>query len=262
VHRPVSAAETLQANRRDWDASADAYQAEHGDFLGDAGFVWGPEGLDESTAGLLGAVQRLRVLEVGCGAGQCSRWLRRQGAQSFGVDLSLRQLEHSRRLDTATGTPVPVVCATATALPFADATFDAACSAFGALPFVADAGAVLAEVERVLRPGARFVFSVTHPFRWCFADDPGPAGLTVSRSYFDRTPYVEEDEQGRPAYVEHHRTVGDWVRGLASAGLQLTDVVEPEWPSDHERVWGGWGPSRGAVLPGTAIFVTHRPAGQ
>ena len=39
--------------------------------------------------------------------------------------------------------------------------------------------AVMREVARVLRPGGRWVFSVTHPMRWAFPDDPGPEGLTV-----------------------------------------------------------------------------------
>src|SRR5690349_23010429 len=32
------------------------------------------------------------------------------------------------------------------------------------------------EVARVLRPGGRWVFSVTHPVRWSFPDDPTEAG--------------------------------------------------------------------------------------
>ncbi|MDP9445267.1 MAG: class I SAM-dependent methyltransferase [Actinomycetota bacterium] len=257
VHRPVGAAETVRANRRDWDRTADDYQAEHGEFLGDVRFVWSPEGVDEAFVRLLGEVSGRRVLEVGCGAGQCARWLRTQGATSVGVDLSLRQLQHSRRIDAASGVLVPVVCASATHLPLADRSFDAACSAFGALPFLADAGAVLREVARVLRPGGRWAFSVTHPVRWMLPDDPTTAGLTVMRSYFDRTPYVEEDQHGQVTYVEHHRTVGDWVRALTAAGFVVDDVVEPEWPSGHDRVWGGWGPERGRLVPGTAIFVNH-----
>ena len=81
------------------------------------------------------------------------------------------------------------------ALPFADGSFDLACSAYGALPFVADPVQVLREVRRVLRPGGRLVFSVTHPIRWAFPDEPGPEGLSVAASYFDRTPYVEQDER-------------------------------------------------------------------
>ena len=47
------------------------------------------------------------------------------------------------------------------------------------------------EVFRVLRPGGRWVFSVTHPMRWVFLDDPGEDGLVGVHSYFDRRPYVE-----------------------------------------------------------------------
>ena len=257
--RPVTSADTARANRAWWDGAADWYQSEHGSFLRDAGFVWCPEGLDEADAGLLGDLDGRDVLEVGCGAAQCSRWLAAQGARPVGIDLSASQLAHARRLDARHGTRLRLVQADATALPFADASFDLACSAFGAIPFVADSGAVMAEVARVLRRGGRWVFSVTHPIRWAFPDDPGPGGLTVTMSYFDRRPYVEVDDRGRPAYVEHHRTLGDRIREIVAAGLVLRDLVEPEWPPRHDREWGQWSPLRGRLMPGTAIFVTERP---
>jgi hypothetical protein len=103
------------------------------------------------------------------------------------------------------------------------------------------------------------VFSVTHPTRWAFPDDPGEGGLTVRQSYFDRTPYVEVDDDGDASYVEHHRTLGDRVRELVAAGLVLVDLVEPEWPEGHVREWGQWSPLRGRLMPGTAIFVCDRP---
>ncbi|MFF3664572.1 class I SAM-dependent methyltransferase [Microtetraspora malaysiensis] len=253
--RPVTRAETSRANRGWWDGAADEYQAEHGGFLRDDGFIWCPEGLDEADARLLGDVSGRRILEVGCGAGQCGRWLLRQGATVAAVDLSHRQLQHSRRIDDATGLSLPVAQADAEVLPFLADSFDLVCSAFGALPFVADPGAVLAEVRRVLRPGGQFVFSVSHPIRWAFPDDPGPRGLTADRSYFDRSPYVELDDGGVPSYVEHHRTLGDWVGLIAGAGFVLAGLVEPEWPDGHEGVWGGWSPLRGRHFPGTAIFT-------
>ncbi|HQV82953.1 MAG TPA: SAM-dependent methyltransferase, partial [Ornithinibacter sp.] len=126
------------------------------------------------------------------------------------------------------------------------------------IPFVADSGAVMREAARVLRPGGRFVFSTSHPVRWAFPDDPGPAGLTAMTSYFDRTPYVER-EAGLATYAEHHRTIGDLVRQVVAAGLVLTDLVEPEWPEHNDSVWGGWSPLRGALLPGTLIVVADRP---
>src|SRR3954466_3684349 len=150
--RPVSETVTQRANRREWDGYADEYQAAHGEFLRDVGFLWCPEGLDEETAGVLGDVAGRDVLEVGCGAAQCARWLTTRGARAVGVDLSHRQLQHARRIDDDTGLPVPCVCATATDLPFAGASFDIAFSAFGALQFVRDAARAVTEVSRVLRP--------------------------------------------------------------------------------------------------------------
>ena len=237
---------------------ADDYQDEHGAFLGDSDLVWGPEGLREADAGLLGEVSGRHVLEVGCGAAQGARWLVAQGALAYGVDVSHRQLQHARRIDEALGTVTPAVQADAVRLPFAPQAFDLAFCAYGAVPFVADVAALHAEVARVLRPGGRWVFSVTHPVRWGFPDDPGPAGLIAESSYWDETPYVERDAEGIATYVEHHRTLGSDVRALHAAGFVLEDLVEPEWPAAPPPTWGGWSPLRGRLLPGTAIFVCRR----
>ena len=306
--------EVDRAARTYWEAEADAYQAEHGAFLagarqvaaaggvpagldgqagttggppgttgGQAGFVWGPEGLAEEDAGLLGPVAELaglRILEVGCGAAQCSAWLAQRGVRAIGIDIAVNQLRHSSgrpssspgmchpngHLVTAgmtqAGEPVgargagtlAVAAASATALPFRAASFDAAFASYGAIQFVADLPRLLAEVRRVLRPGARWVFSVTHPVRWAFPDDPGPAGLSVSGSYFDRAPYVERDETGAAVYAEFHRTTGEYVAALRMAGFAIEHLLEPEWPEWNDATWGGWSPLRGRHLPGTLIL--------
>ena len=257
--RPVDESESRRANGPDWDRYADEYQATHGEFLGDVGFVWGPEGLTEERRGVLGDVAGRDVLEVGSGAGQCSRWVSAQGGRPVGLDLSMRQLQHSRRIDDADRRRRPVGArhrhppavrgrrrSTSSSAP------SARCSSS---PTSTDA---VAEAARVLRPGGRFAFSITHPTRWMFPDDPGEAGLVASQSYWDRTPYVEvDDETGEVAYVEHHRTLGDWVALLAGHGFVIDTLLEPEWPEGHDRVWGGWSGTRGRFTPGTAIFAAR-----
>ncbi|ONM46900.1 class I SAM-dependent methyltransferase [Nocardia donostiensis] len=259
----LDSADSQRASRRWWDADAEQYHRTHADFLGvdspGGEFIWCPEGLHEGDMRLLGDIEGKRVLEIGCGSAPCSRWLAGQGAQPVGLDLSMGMLKRGVAAMARGGPLVPLVQAGAEALPFPDESFDLACSAFGAIPFVADSALVMREVARVLRPGGRWVFSVNHPMRWIFPDDPGPDGLTAAIPYFDRTPYIEVDDAGEATYVEHHRTIGDRVREAVAAGLVLDDIVEPDWPEWLDREWGQWSPLRGQLFPGTAIFVTHKP---
>jgi SAM-dependent methyltransferase len=261
TRRPAGAGESARANRRWWDAAAPAYLAEHGGDLGEADFLWCPEGVREADARLLGDVDGRRVLEVGCGSAPCSRWLLSAGAHPVGLDVSGGMLARAAALNGSSGLPVPLVQADAQALPFAGGSFDVVCSAYGGLPFVADIEGTLREVARVLRPGGRFVASVNHPLRWPFPDSPDPDDLRVVGSYFDRTPYVETADDGSTLYVEHHRTVGDWVRAVVAARLVVEDLVEPEWTPGRTEVWGQWSPERGALVPGTLILVCTRPSG-
>ena len=247
-YRAAAAAESASGNRRWWDGEAGSYRAEHVQDLAGR-LVWGPEGLDERDAGLLGDLRGRRVLEVGAGSADSSAWVERVGGQVVATDLSAGMLR------TAPDPAPPRLQCDARRLPFAADSFDVVFSAYGAVPFVADPEQLFAEVARVLRPGGRWTFSVTHPIRWAFPDDPGQGGLTVIRSYFDRTPYVETARDGSVAYAEHHRTLGDRVRSLTAAGFTLLDLVEPEWPADLERTWGAWSPLRGRLIPGTLIFV-------
>src|SRR4051812_50219141 len=91
LRRDAAPAESVRAMRSWWDSQAPEYYQEHGGFLGDADFVWGPENLREATAQLLGAVSGRRGLEVGCGAAQCSRGLRGPGGAGGGVRPSGRR---------------------------------------------------------------------------------------------------------------------------------------------------------------------------
>ncbi len=298
ARRPVGDRETRAASRAWWDGEAEDYYEEHGAFLGDSDFVWGPEGWTEEELDLLEVRDGMTVLEIGAGAAQCSRWLAQAhpGVRVVASDLSMGMLRTARRIDAsqasdaggpasggtavggiaadgtdaggiaARGTPaapshrpLPLVQCDGLALPLGDGTVDRVYTAYGVVPFVADSGAVMAEAARVLRPGGRFVFSTSHPVRWAFPDDPGPGGLTATTSYFDRTPYVES-EAGVVTYAEHHRTLGDLVRQVVAAGLVLVDLVEPEWPPRNTQAWGGWSPLRGRLLPGTVIVVADHAA--
>ena len=259
---PVDGDETRAANRAWWDGEADDYYAEHGAFLGDSEFVWGPEGWTEAELDLLGVRDGMTVLEIGAGAAQCSRWLaRHHDVRVVASDLSMGMLRTARRIEASAGgagIASPSSSATAWRCPWPTRA-STACSRPTASCRSSRTAARCSRRRRgCCGPGGRFVFSTSHPVRWAFPDDPGPHGLTATTSYFDRTPYVES-EAGVVTYAEHHRTLGDLVRQVVAAGLVLVDLVEPEWPARNEQAWGGWSPLRGRLLPGTAILVADRP---
>jgi SAM-dependent methyltransferase len=99
--------------------------------------------LAESLAGAPGP-----VLEIGIGTGRVALPLVAAGVPLVGVDLSPAMLARLRAKDPA----VPVVVGDATRLPVADRTVGATLLAH-VLHLVADWRMVVAEVERVLRPG-------------------------------------------------------------------------------------------------------------
>jgi ubiquinone/menaquinone biosynthesis C-methylase UbiE len=111
-------------------------------------------------------VAGLRMLDLGCGEGYCSRALRQRGAEAvYGMDLSEGMIEaaRSREAEDNLGIHYEVGCATEFK-QFADGEFDlvVAVFLFNYLT-IAQTQSCMAEVARVLRPGGRFVFSVPHP---------------------------------------------------------------------------------------------------
>jgi SAM-dependent methyltransferase len=151
-----------QRNRAAWNADADHYQARHGRQLAGGGKAWGTWGLPESELQVLGEVAGRDVLELGCGAAQGSIDLARAGARPVGLDLSEGQLGHARRLILETGMAVPLVQASAEAVPLADGSFDIVFCDHGAMNF-ADPYRTVPEAARRLRPGGLFAFCHLSP---------------------------------------------------------------------------------------------------
>jgi len=97
------------------------------------------------------------VLDVGCGAGEvCVELAARVEASGrvAGVDLSDAMINAARRAASEAGVDVDLRVASATALPFADGTFDAV-RAERVFQHLDRPNEALAEMLRVTRPGGR-----------------------------------------------------------------------------------------------------------
>jgi ubiquinone/menaquinone biosynthesis C-methylase UbiE len=111
----------------------------------------------EDLLARLGVARGARVLDVGCGIGGASRMLAVQhGAIVTGIDLTPEFVAAAQELSRRAGVAgVTFRRASATELPFEDASFDAAVMLHVGMN-VADKRRLFGEVARVLRPGGGF----------------------------------------------------------------------------------------------------------
>ena len=179
----------------------------------------------EATLRLLGAGQGA-LIDVGCGTGAFSAAIAERGWKVTGVDVSDDQL----RLARSRG--VEVVQADASALPFEDATFAAAVSTWTHTD-VDDFGAVVAEVARVLRPGAPLVYVGAHP---CFVGPhsrflAGEGMPELHPGYRETARYAEGPgvtvEGIRAKVGATHLPLGLFLKAFIDAGLHLEWFEEP-----------------------------------
>ncbi len=106
---------------------------------------------------ILSPAERWVVLDVGTGAGHAALAVAPLVARVTAVDISAKMLAVTDRLRAERGlTNLETIQVDGRTLPFASARFDGAISRFSAHHW-ADPDQVIAELHRVLRPGAPFV---------------------------------------------------------------------------------------------------------
>ena len=162
------------SNREYTDAEADrAWRAEE--------ITWGMFATPESEVRILGDVDGLDVIDLGCGTGYFSAWLARRGARPVGVDITPAQLATARRMQAETGIEFALIEASAEDVPLPDASFDLAFSEYGASIWC-DPYAWLPEAWRLLRPGGRLVFLCNSPLViLCAVEVPDSTSETLQR---------------------------------------------------------------------------------
>lgn len=93
-----------------------------------------------------------RVLDVACGTGNLALPAARLGAVVTGVDIAPNLIEQARENAKSEGLTIQFDEGDAEKLPYADASFDAVVTMFGAM-FAPRPDLIAAELKRVCRPG-------------------------------------------------------------------------------------------------------------
>jgi SAM-dependent methyltransferase len=160
------------------------------------------------------------AVDLGCGTGRISAWLKaRGGARVDGVDSSPAMLERAN----AKGIYDNVVCADVIATGLAAGGYDLAISSF-VVCHVSDLTGFYAEAARLVRPGGRVILIDYHPFmllKGVPTHFNGPAGEPI-------------------AIVNIIHLLSDHVEAGRRASLSLLELrerlVDAEWVRQNPRM--------------------------
>ena len=206
-------------NREYWNAESTAYQELHGDHLA-LGAAWGIWQIPESDLHVLGDVEGLDVLELGCGAAQWSIALAGMGARVVGLDLSPEQLRHARAAQEAAGIHFPLVEASAESVPLDDSSFDVVFCDHGAFNF-ADPLLLVGEASRLLRRSGLLAFSMVSPILDLFwRTDADALGTELVNDYFG----LRSIDDGET--TDFQLPYGEWIRLFRANDFEVEDLIE------------------------------------
>jgi 2-polyprenyl-3-methyl-5-hydroxy-6-metoxy-1,4-benzoquinol methylase len=246
--------EDNEETRAVWNANAafwDARMGEGNDFV--EVLTW------PATERLLQLRPGERVLDVACGNGLTSRRLAAMGADVVAFDFAAEMIAHARQRTAEPAGQISYHVLDATdehaLVSLGERGFDAALCAMGLFD-MAEIDPLMRALSRLLRPGARFVFSVIHP---CFnnphmrhvAEMEDRAGELVTlysvKIHGYMTPTTSHAAaifgQPRPQLI-FHRPLQTLLGAGFRAGFVLDGLEERAFPPGHPHgstplSWGG-----------------------
>ena len=197
---------------------------------------------------MLPDVNELSGIDIGCGEGYNTRLLCEEGAIMTAIDISEIFIKKAIEEELQDPLNINYQVASAVDLPFENNQFDFATS-FMCMMDIPEMEKALAEAFRVIRPGAFFQFSITHPcfdtpFRRNKRDAFGKTYAIEVGGYFQSiNGQVDEWIFGAaPAHLKNSlpkfktpkfsRTLSHWINALTETGFVIENCNEP-YPDDE-----------------------------
>ncbi|KAM6508262.1 hypothetical protein FALCPG4_018139 [Fusarium falciforme] len=190
------------------------------------------------------SVDGLDILDLGCGSGWFCRWARNAGARSvLGIDISEKMLAKARWLTDGRYTGIEYLRADLDSLQLPEedtGKFDLVFSSL-ALHYLTNLSGLIALVNRVLKPGALFIFNVEHPIYTAphnprVIDDPA-----TGEKCWAFNGYYKEGERVVdwlvPGVRKQHRTFTGYVNLFLGAGFDIVGFLE--WLPTEEELLSG-----------------------
>ena len=178
-------------------------------------------------------IKNKKVLELGCGGGQCSIFLSKNGAICSGIDISEKQIQYAIKLAEKNDIKIDYYVGSGESLSqFKDNEFDIVLSVF-AMQYINNLDKCLSEVSRILKNGGRFIFSLDHPFYSVIS----PKTMKIEGNYnysglneTVKTSDIIKAGQWRRGntqkFVFYFRKISDIYRSLVRSNLFVEEIKE------------------------------------
>jgi SAM-dependent methyltransferase len=246
--------EHVAENRRYWDSAADEWVVA-GERAWAQDASWGMWSIPNVDLPLLAdRLDGVHAIELGCGTGYVSAWMRRRGATVYAIDNSEEQLKTARRLARLHELDgIEWVHGNAEAVAQPDGAFDLAISEYGAAIWC-DPARWIPEAHRLLRSGGELVFLGNHPLTSVCSPLDGSVPITdrLERSYFELGLLDWRDAVDEPGGIEFNLPVSEWLHLFRHVGFEVLDYVEVQAPLDAD----------GTKFTVTAEWAKHFPSEQ
>ena len=192
-----------------------------------------------------------RAIELGCGTGYVSAWMRRRGASVYAIDNSEAQLATARRLSELHGLDdIEWVHGNAETVAQPDGSFDFAISEYGAAIWCEPA-TWITEAHRLLRPGGELVFLGNHPLAMVCSPIDGSLPVTerLERPYFDLGRLDWRDAVDEPGGIEFNLPISSWMRLFHDIGFDVHRLHRDPGARVRDRQEGHGDRRLGQTLP-------------
>lgn len=226
------------------------------------------------TMRLLGVKRGGRVLDIACGQGQLCRRIAGLGAECVGVDASPRLIEAARERaqnERVAGVRFEVGDARKLeALGLEESSFDAVVSVM-ALANIEPLDGVMAGAAKLLKPGGRFVWVVSHPAFRAVGQTSWGWDDKTNRQYRRVDGYLSAGQReiqmhpgkasrgvkgGEASTWTFHRPLQAYVEAMGARGL-LIEKLE-EWPSMRAATSGPRAPEENRARREIPLFLGVR----
>jgi ubiquinone/menaquinone biosynthesis C-methylase UbiE len=176
---------------------------------------------------LLPELKDLKILEIGCGMGEFSKYCIDNGAASItATDISKKMLEAA--LHKNNHPRITYINKAIEDLDVEACSFDLVVSSL-ALHYVEEYQSAMKKVFSWLKPNGQFIFSIEHPI---VLAQNSMMGWIEKRLYWAVDNYGDEGIRKQNWYIEgvvkYHRKISTLLNGLIHEGFRIDYIDEPE----------------------------------